>query len=38
VEKAAMTQSINDAWALIAIITVGALLCIPFAKRPIGRD
>ncbi len=31
IEKAAMTQAINDAWMMIAILTVLALLCVPFA-------
>jgi DHA2 family multidrug resistance protein len=36
VEKAALVQSINDAWALVAGLTFAALLCIPFAtnRRP----
>jgi DHA2 family multidrug resistance protein len=33
VEKAALTQAINEAWILIAVLTFGALLCVPFAKR-----
>jgi DHA2 family multidrug resistance protein len=33
VEKAAMTQAINDAWAVIALLTVAALICVPFARR-----
>jgi DHA2 family multidrug resistance protein len=32
VEKAAMTWSINEAWALIAVLTAAALISIPFAK------
>jgi DHA2 family multidrug resistance protein len=32
-EKAALVQAINEAWAVIAILTVAALLCLPFAKR-----
>ena len=31
-EKAALTAAINDAWLLIAMLTVAALLCVPFAK------
>ena len=31
VEKAAMTQSINEAWALVAILTAAALISVPFA-------
>ena len=33
VEKAALVQAINEAWIMIAILTIGALLCVPFAKR-----
>ena len=33
VEAAALTQAIDDAWALCAILTVAALLCVPFARR-----
>jgi DHA2 family multidrug resistance protein len=32
VEKAAMAQAINDAWAMVAALTVVALLFVPFAK------
>ncbi|GLS22421.1 MFS transporter [Labrys miyagiensis] len=32
VEKAALVQAINEAWAMIAALTVVALLCVPFAK------
>lgn len=31
-EKAALTAAINDAWLLIAALTVAALLCVPFAR------
>jgi MFS transporter, DHA2 family, multidrug resistance protein len=34
VEKAAMVRAINEAWMMIAVLTVGALLCVPFAKKP----
>ena len=37
VAKAALVQSINDAWAMIALITLISLLVVPFA-RPIKRD
>jgi MFS transporter, DHA2 family, multidrug resistance protein len=33
VEKAALVQAINEAWAMIAVLTVVALLCVPFANR-----
>ena len=31
-EKAALTAAINDAWLMIAVLTVAALLCVPFAR------
>ena len=34
VEKAAMVRAINEAWMMIAALTVAALLCVPFAKKP----
>ena len=34
VEKAALVQAINEAWIMIAVLTIGALLCVPFAKTP----
>ena len=34
VQKAALVQAINEAWIMIAGLTIGALLCVPFAKRP----
>jgi DHA2 family multidrug resistance protein len=33
VEKASLTQAINEAWLLIAVLTVAALLCLPFTRR-----
>jgi DHA2 family multidrug resistance protein len=33
IERAAMTQAINEAWALVALLTVAALICVPFARR-----
>ena len=43
IESAALTQAINDAWGMIAALTIAALFCVPFAKkwsvqsaRPIG--
>jgi DHA2 family multidrug resistance protein len=34
VETAAMVQATNEAWAMVAVLTAGALLCVPFAKTP----
>ncbi len=31
-EKAVLTSAINEAWLVVAIITAGALLCVPFAR------
>lgn len=31
-EKAALTAAINDAWLMIAILTIAALACVPFAR------
>ena len=33
VEKAALTQAINEAWAMVAVLTIAALICVPFARR-----
>ena len=33
VEKAALAQAINEAWIMIAVFTIAALFCVPFAKR-----
>jgi MFS transporter, DHA2 family, multidrug resistance protein len=33
IERAALTQAVNEAWALVAVLTVAALLCVPFARR-----
>jgi DHA2 family multidrug resistance protein len=32
IEKASLTLAINDAWAVIAILTVTVLVCVPFAR------
>lgn len=34
IEKAALTQAVNDAWLMVAVLTLAALLCVPFARRP----
>jgi MFS transporter, DHA2 family, multidrug resistance protein len=33
VEKVAFVQAVNDAWALVALITLAALVVLPVAKR-----
>ena len=32
VENAALVQAINEAWIMVALLTIAALLCVPFAK------
>jgi DHA2 family multidrug resistance protein len=32
VQKAALVQAVNEAWAMVAMLTVAALLCVPFAR------
>jgi DHA2 family multidrug resistance protein len=32
VERAAYTQAVNDAWAVVAILTLAALISVPFAR------
>jgi MFS transporter, DHA2 family, multidrug resistance protein len=32
IEKASLTLAINNAWAIIAILTVTVLVCVPFAR------
>jgi len=34
IHDAALTQAINDAWMMIAIVTIAALICVPFARLP----
>ena len=34
IEKASLTLAINEAWAMIAVLTIAAMLCVPFARRP----
>jgi MFS transporter, DHA2 family, multidrug resistance protein len=35
IENAAFTAAINDAWLVIAALTVAALLCVPFARAKV---
>jgi DHA2 family multidrug resistance protein len=32
VDKAAFVEAINDAWGVVAVITLAALACVPFAR------
>jgi DHA2 family multidrug resistance protein len=34
IENAALVRAINEAWIMIAVLTVAALLCVPFANGP----
>ncbi|PTM80472.1 hypothetical protein C8J29_102554 [Cereibacter johrii] len=36
-ERAALTQAINEAWAMIALLTLAVLLCVPVARARSGR-
>ncbi len=45
IAAAALTQAINEAWGMIAALTIVALICVPFATRsperrfqPVGSD
>ena len=38
IADAALTQAINDAWAMIAVLTVAALICLLFAVRRPARS
>jgi hypothetical protein len=38
-ERAALTEAINESWALVALLTAAALFCVPFAEGLVGvRD
>ena len=37
VQKEAFVEAINDAWALMALITLAVLFIIPFARTPVWR-
>ncbi len=37
-QKAALTAAINDAWLMIALLTVAALVCVPFARSGARTD
>lgn len=38
VEKAGLVQAINEAWFMVAALTIAALLCVPFAKPAPARQ
>ena len=35
VQTAATVQALNEAWMIVAIITILAMLCLPFARRVV---
>lgn len=37
-ERAALPQAINEAWEMIALLMLAALLCVPSARPSRGRD
>ncbi len=37
IEKVAFVEAINDAWAVIALMTLTAMLAVPLARTPIWR-
>jgi len=37
VDKVAFTEAINDAWALVALMTLAALVAVPLARTPLWR-
>jgi DHA2 family multidrug resistance protein len=37
INKVAFAEAINDAWALVAVIVLAALVAVPFARAPLWR-
>ena len=37
VERLSFVDAVNDAWALVSLLTFAALICIPVARAPIWR-
>jgi DHA2 family multidrug resistance protein len=37
IDKLAFTEAINDAWAVVALLTLAALVTVPLARMPIWR-
>ncbi len=35
IEKGALTLAINEAWGMVAVLTLAALLCVPFARPSV---
>jgi DHA2 family multidrug resistance protein len=38
IERAALTKAINEAWAMIALLTAAAVICVAFARGQRGRE
>jgi DHA2 family multidrug resistance protein len=37
IDKAAFVEAINDAWALVALLTLAVILTVPLARTPLWR-
>jgi DHA2 family multidrug resistance protein len=37
IDKVAFVEAINDAWALVAVMTLAVIVAVPFARTPIWR-
>jgi DHA2 family multidrug resistance protein len=37
IDKVAFAEAINDAWALVALMTLAALIAVPLARTPLWR-
>jgi DHA2 family multidrug resistance protein len=37
IDKAAFVEAINDAWALVALLTLAVVLTVPLARTPLWR-
>jgi DHA2 family multidrug resistance protein len=37
IDRAAFVEAINDAWALVALLTLAAILSVPLARTPLWR-
>ena len=37
IDKTAFAEAINDAWALVALMTLAALVAVPLARTPLWR-
>ena len=37
IDKVAFVEAINDAWALVALMTLAVMVAVPLARTPIWR-